>query len=147
MTDCVVVDASVAVKWIIREPDSAIAKALLNIWNDKSLDLIAPGLFAYEITNILYRRVVAGKISYDEMEKLLKKMFAIGIILDFSKHENISIRAAHFAHRFGLPAAYDAHYLAIAEREHCEYWTADMRLFNSVNGKLAWVHNLEEIGT
>lgn len=43
------------------------------------------------------------------------------------------------AHQFNLPATYDPHYLALAEREGCEYWTADARLWNTVKGKLAWV--------
>lgn len=38
----------------------------------------------------------------------------------------------------------NAHYLALAERENCEFWTADTRLFNAINGKLPWVHKLEE---
>ena len=48
------------------------------------------------------------------------------------------------AHRFGLHAAYDAHYLALAEHEKCEYWTADSRLCNAVKAKLPWVHQLSE---
>lgn len=44
-----------------------------------------------------------------------------------------------FASRFAQPAAYDAHYLALAEREGCEYWTADQRLWNTVKAALPWV--------
>ncbi len=43
------------------------------------------------------------------------------------------------AHQYGLPAAYDAHYLALAEREGCEYWTTDERLWNAVKAQLPWV--------
>jgi len=32
MSDVVVVDASLALKWILREPDSDIAKTLLKQW-------------------------------------------------------------------------------------------------------------------
>ncbi len=38
----------------------------------------------------------------------------------------------------------DAYYLALAEHENCEFWTADTRLLNAINGKLPWVHKLEE---
>ena len=38
-----------------------------------------------------------------------------------------------------LLAAYDSHYLALAERKECELWTADMRLWHSTRGKLAWL--------
>jgi predicted nucleic acid-binding protein len=33
----------------------------------------------------------------------------------------------------------DAHYLALAEQQNCEYWTADTRLWNTVRGKLSWI--------
>jgi hypothetical protein len=38
----------------------------------------------------------------------------------------------------------DARYLALAERESCEYWTADERLWNSVRAQLGWVRWLGE---
>ncbi len=41
--------------------------------------------------------------------------------------------------KFRLPATYEAHYLALAEREACDYWTADERLCNGVKGELSWV--------
>ena len=43
------------------------------------------------------------------------------------------------AARFNRPAAYDAHYLALAEMMNCEFWTADRRLFNVVKDELPWV--------
>ena len=43
------------------------------------------------------------------------------------------------ATRFNRPAAYDAHYLALAEMMNCEFWTADRRLFNVVKDELPWV--------
>jgi predicted nucleic acid-binding protein len=56
----------------------------------------------------------------------------------------LSTRALELADRFGLSATYDAHYLALAEREGCEYWTADERLWNSVRAQLGWVRWLGE---
>jgi predicted nucleic acid-binding protein len=43
------------------------------------------------------------------------------------------------ATRFNRPAAYDAHYLALAEMMNCEFRTADRWLFNVVKDELAWV--------
>lgn len=144
MSNAVVVDASLALKWVLSESDSSTAIALLAKWNTEQMEVIAPTLFAYEVTNILYRQVVAGKLTYDETKKLLTKLFAIGIVLDFSHYKNISTQAMEFSYRFGLPAAYDSHYLALAERERCEYWTADTRLWNAIGSKLTWVHRLSD---
>ena len=49
-------------------------------------------------------------------------------------------RAWELARHFNRPAAYDAHYLALAEMADCPFWTADKRLFNVVRNELEWVH-------
>ena len=49
-------------------------------------------------------------------------------------------RAWELARYFGLPAAYDAHYLALAEMADCAFWTADKRLFDAVHEELGWVN-------
>ena len=55
MTDVVVVDASLALKWVLSEVDSNTAIALLQTWNTDKMEIIASALFTYEATNILYR--------------------------------------------------------------------------------------------
>lgn len=139
MSDVVVVDASLALKWVLAEPDADAAIKLLNKWTDEGTDIIAPALFAYEVTNTLYRQAVANKLTYDEATDALIDLFLTGVILKFSLYESISAQAMEFAHRFGLTATYDAHYLALAQHETCEYWTADTRLWNAVKRKLDWV--------
>ena len=139
MSNVVVVDASLALKWVLAEPDSNTAVILLNKWTDKGMSVIAPALFTYEVTNILYRQVVAGKLTYEEAKQGLIDLFSIGVLLKFSLYEDISIQAMEFAHQLKLPATYDAHYLALALDENCECWTADKRLWNIVKGKFSWV--------
>ncbi|HEX6110014.1 MAG TPA: type II toxin-antitoxin system VapC family toxin [Ktedonobacteraceae bacterium] len=139
MSNVVVVDASLALKWVLAEPDSNTAVILLNKWTDKGISVIAPALFTYEVTNILYRQVVAGKLTYEEAKQGLIDLFSIGVLLKFSLYEDISIQAMEFDHQLKLPATYDAHYLALALDENCECWTADKRLWNIVKGKFSWV--------
>jgi len=139
MSNVVVVDASLALKWVLAEPDSNTAVILLNKWTDKGISVIAPALFTYQVTNILYRQVVAGKLTYGEAKQGLIDLFSIGVLLKFSLYEDISIQAMEFAHQLKLPATYDAHYLALALDENCECWTADKRLWNIVKGKFSWV--------
>jgi predicted nucleic acid-binding protein len=51
----IVIDASVAVKWVVREPDSDAADALLD-----DIELIAPVLWLAEAANVLWRRACIG---------------------------------------------------------------------------------------
>jgi predicted nucleic acid-binding protein len=135
----VVVDASLALKWVLDEPDSIAAVQLLNSWTNQATKVIAPALLTYEIANTLHRQVIKGKITYDEAKQGLEDIYATGILLTFLRYEDISVRALKFAQDFQLPATYDAHYLALAQYENCGYWTADTRLWNAVKGKLNWV--------
>ena len=139
MSDVVVVDASLALKWVLAESDSNTAVKLLDQWTNDGTSIIAPALFTYEVANILYRQTIAGKLTYEEARQGLTDLFSIGVFLKFSRYEDISMQAVEFARQLNLPAIYDAHYLALAFHENCECWTADKRLWNIVKGKLSWV--------
>ena len=52
-------------------------------------------------------------------------------------------QALDLAERFAFQAAYDAHYLALAEWLGGEFWTADGRLVQAVQAGLPWVHLVE----
>ena len=55
-------------------------------------------------------------------------------------------RALGWADRLGYSKAYDAHYLALAEQEGIELWTADRRLANGAQQAGAhWVRWIGEV--
>jgi predicted nucleic acid-binding protein len=139
MTETVVADTSIVIKWIIPEPDSPVALALVTKWFSSRIVILAPALLLYEVTNVLHQRVRKGGITFDEAEQALANVLLGALKLDFSQPSALSTRALQLAQQYKLPATYDSHYLALAERENCEYWTADERLWNAVKGKLSWV--------
>ena len=139
MNNTVVVDASLALKWVLDEPGSVAAVKLLNSWTDQGTKVIAPALLTYEVANTLHRQVIKGNITYDEAKQGLTDLYLTGVLLTFLRYEDISASAMEYAHNFHLPATYDAHYLALAQYEDCEYWTADTRLWKAVKGEVAWV--------
>ena len=139
MRNVVVVDASIAIKWVLEEVDSDRADTLLAEWINKGMLILAPDLLAYEITNALYRKVLKGEIILDRAKEALTEISLTEIEFVFSSDFALSTRAIELANRFSLPATYDSHYLALAEREECELWTADLRLWNTIKGKLDWV--------
>jgi predicted nucleic acid-binding protein len=49
----VVVDASIAIKWVIPEVHQAEALSLIATWNADGVDVVVPGWFACEIANVL----------------------------------------------------------------------------------------------
>jgi predicted nucleic acid-binding protein len=136
--DEVVVDASLALKWIEQEPYSAEASALLENWRLRHCRLLAPALFAYEATNAIAKRVRREQLTLEAAKQRLAALLENGPALE--QDPGINLRALEIMERFALPSAYDAHYLALAETRQCECWTADERLWNTVKKELSWVH-------
>jgi len=140
MKNVVIVDTSIALKWVMDEDDSAKATALLSRWLVQETTVLAPILLVYELTNAIYKHIRKGEIDLNDASQALDDALLGFVEFDSLGDSSLSRRAIQLAHRYRLPATYDAHYLALAERENCEYWTADERLWNAVKSKLPWVH-------
>ncbi len=140
----VVVDSSIAISWLLEDPNSDVAQALLDEWIDNEKVILAPALLAYEVTNIIHQNVRRGEVTTERAREILAGFFETEITFDKAQSHNTSQRALELAYRFSLPATYDAYFLALAEREDCELWTEDKRLKNAVKGKLPWVRSLED---
>ncbi|MGH2351040.1 MAG: type II toxin-antitoxin system VapC family toxin [Chloroflexota bacterium] len=142
MNRVVVVDTSLAIKWVLKENYSPESLALLDEWRAQPTRMLAPTLLAFEATNVIYRRVGRGGLTLEDARHRLAELLSRAPEL---VHEPaLHARAQELAHELGQPACYDAHYLALAEREGCEFWTADERLWNAVRARLTWVRWIGE---
>jgi predicted nucleic acid-binding protein len=97
-------------------------------------------LLFYEVTNALHRYHRHGWMKEGTVRSALEAALALPVELhgDASLHE----RALEMATELGLAAAYDAHYLALAERLRAEFWTADGKLVRAVGARFDWVRLL-----
>ena len=139
----VVVDASLVFKWIVSEQYSETATAQLAEWSASGTRILAPSLMAFEITNALHKRVLRAELEDEEAELLLTGLLVSGPELDNDRA--VHVRALEIARVFRRPSSYDSHYVALAEREGCECWTADERFYNAVSGSLPWVRCVGEV--
>lgn len=137
-----VVDASLALKWVLEESYSAEARDLLDNWRRNARELLAPTLFPYEVANVLVKRIRRRELTLDQAKDRLVFLGNSGPAV--LSREEIHRRALELAEQFGFSAAYDAHYLALAENLDCEFWTADERLWNSVRRKVTRVRWIGE---
>lgn len=133
----VVVDASLALKWVVEEPYSTEARTLLQDWGNHRRKLLAPALFLYEVANALAKRIQRRQFTLEQAKERLRFFLQSGPLLQ--QIGAVHPRALELMERFGLPTSYDAHYLALAEFQRCECWTADERLWNTVKKELGWV--------
>lgn len=133
----VCVDAGLVIRLVLSSDDSI--QSLWREWQDKERDVLAPTLLFYEVTNVLYRYHKHGIFSSEFVSSALQIALTVPITL-FGDRE-LHVRARDLAEDYNLPAAYDAHYLAVAERMDCELWTTDERLVNTLAPfQLDWVN-------
>ena len=138
MPKIICVDANFIVRLLSDPPNAVSYSNLWRQWKSSGERIIAPTIFCYEVTNVFHRMSLAGQISPEVAEQLLEDAFNLEIILygDRILHK----RAMALAKSLNLPAAYDAHYLALSERFNAEFYTSDKRLFNSVKDTITWIY-------
>lgn len=120
-----VVDASVAVKWLVAEEDSDVARALA-AGDD---ELHAPRLMASEIANALWRKARLGEIERADAGAMLASVSDMPV--HWGADETVSADAARLALALDRPV-YDCVYLALAHRIGAAVVTADSRFANAL---------------
>jgi predicted nucleic acid-binding protein len=133
----VCVDANIIIKLVVEEAYSHQARTLWRTWQNEDYRISAPPLLQYEITSVLRKYVSRGLRTLQESRQALQLALAFNI--QYLELADIHLRAFELADRLERPAAYDTHNLALAEHLGCEFWTADERLVNAVQGVLPWV--------
>lgn len=121
--DRFVIDASVAIKWVVGEPNSDRAVLL------RRKQLFAPDLLIAECANILWKKVRRSELSGAEAILAARLLQRADIQLEPMR------RLLEPATRLSLALdhpAYDCTYLALAETLSCAMVTADERLYRKV---------------
>ena len=129
MNGFVVVDASLAFKWLVSEENSDLAHSISRSWANNGIQAAAPYLMPVEVANALHRRVVRGELTVEDAVRLLEYLLASGI--ELRDEPNLHARALQLSSQLHQGAIYDAHYLALADILGCEYWTADERFYRA----------------
>jgi predicted nucleic acid-binding protein len=114
----IVVDASVALKWIFDESESATAIAL------RDEDLLAPSLWLAEAANAVWRRARLGDITAEGAVAYFSELANAPVVL-VAMEPHLQ-RALSLAVEIGHPI-YDCVYLALALHHETHVVTADRR--------------------
>ncbi len=124
-----VIDASVAVQWLVDEEFSSQALQLL--FGESSL--IAPDLIFAEVANALWKMQRRREIEVEQMEKAINTLRFCPLLITTSMQE-LSASAIRIAAELDH-AVYDCYYLALAIRSKCTVVTADKRFHNKVRSR------------
>jgi len=135
-----VVDASVAVKWVVPEIHADAAARLLA----QDYALLVPDLFFAEIANVFWNRVHRGQ---DQTERARMALEAL-VAQPLQVHSSTALIASAFEMALETKrAVYDCIYLALAVEHQCQMVTADEKFFNALQlsplaASLCWVEAL-----
>jgi predicted nucleic acid-binding protein len=133
----VVIDASVALKWRLRDEEAVSqADAILDDFLAGRLELLTPTLFDYEIANALRVAVTRQRLGEGDAATAIADFAQYSIVrYDFLDLAALAFQLAGQHQR----SAYDSAYLALAQTQAVWFYTGDKRLFNAVGQTLPWV--------
>jgi predicted nucleic acid-binding protein len=123
----IVVDANVAIKWVVEQPHFERAREIIA----QGTDLIVPAMFVAEVTNALWGYVRARQITLEQAQAGLRSIFEQISLIEQDADlagEALSIGSA-LNH-----APYDCFYLVLAMRRTAPLVTVDRRFINKLAG-------------
>ena len=122
-----VIDASVAIKWVVEEEGTLQALTLR-----RKAKLLAPELLVAECANILWKKARRNELSREEalLAARLLQTAAIELVPTRSLLAAATRIAIELDHR-----AYDCLYLALAIENDCRFVTADERFLRKLGGR------------
>jgi predicted nucleic acid-binding protein len=122
-----VVDASVAVKWFLDEPEDREARALV----EGAEALIAPELIVAEVLNAIWKRLLAGDADIRQGPRVAAALPKV--LAQIGSLAPLASRALEIAAPLRHPA-YACFHLALAAERGAKLVTADRRLIGRSAG-------------
>jgi len=130
-----VIDASVILRGFFPDEEGqAEAQSLIQRYAFGTLELIAPTLLPYEVTNAIVQAVRRDRIQPQVAAEILESFRDLAIPVFEPALDQMLDYACCYDR-----SAYDAAYLALAAERDVPLITGDRRLYNAVQAHLDWV--------
>ncbi|HSQ25754.1 MAG TPA: type II toxin-antitoxin system VapC family toxin [Anaerolineales bacterium] len=134
----VVMDASLVIKAILPNPEFEICQMVVSELS--SAHWAVPSLWTYEISNTITKAVHFKQLTQQEGLETLQHALTLPVQL-IPPDLDQSILAYRWSLKLQRASIYDSFYLAIAEALDADFWTADKKLFQSLQRfQLPWLH-------
>jgi predicted nucleic acid-binding protein len=140
----IVIDANIAVRAILPiEGKSSILERLTS-WHRSHSKIFAPELLIEETVSVIRRGIFDRWITEEEGQVAVEDLYRLGVGI-VPSDAAMSQAALAWAGKLGQSKAYDGFYLAVAERQGAELWTADEKLVNRAKQlNLPWIRWIDE---
>ena len=120
----IVLDASVIIKWFLKEENSESALQFKEDFISGKIDIAIPDLALYEICNVLRFK---PNINEEAAKNILPGLFNLGLEI-ITPSSRLLTESFHLSFATGL-SIYDCVYLALANELEAKLITADKRIF------------------
>jgi predicted nucleic acid-binding protein len=137
-----VLDSNVALKWVLKEPDSPKAIKVRDELRNGMYELLSPDVFPVEVAHALAKAERRGILQPPEAERRLADVLATSPT--FHPYLPLLSRALSIASQARI-GVYDCLYVALAEREGCEFLTADDRLVRTLQPTFPFITPLASL--
>ncbi|HEV2118689.1 MAG TPA: type II toxin-antitoxin system VapC family toxin [Candidatus Bathyarchaeia archaeon] len=125
-----IVDASTATEWFVEETDSEKADLLKKAHETGRLQIAAPDLLVYEVSNAL---VYHPRLTTEDLAQSIVRLLELDLDLIPPRAE-FAVETAKIARKYAV-SAYDASYIALADIVGTNCVTADEKLYRKLHGK------------
>lgn len=123
----VVIDASVAVKWVIPgEPWEAEARTLEEKIASRETEAYAPQLLLYEVASVILKSISTGALKLDDGIQALKALGHLGLNIQTTSWNDLT-EILRIAYTTEL-TIYDSTYLYLSKKMNAQLITADKQL-------------------
>lgn len=139
MTKCI--DTSIWIPYLVPEPLQPQARNLIVPLLTSNLRLVAPAFAWTEVGSVLRKKVRLGAITMAQAMGFYDDFCQMPI--DYIDSDAMRVRTWAIVEQFALATLDDAAFLAVAELESAEFWTADRSLLNTLVPRPAYVQSLE----
>ena len=129
-----IVDANIILQAFFPDEVQPKAQALIRDHVSGKVQLAAPTLLTYEVTNAVLQAVRRERVTDEDAKAILIAVEGLGIGTEPVAWQQMLPLARRFDR-----SAYDAAYLALAEARGEPLITGDLRLYNAVHDHLDWV--------
>jgi len=133
------IDSSVAFKWVVPEVHTDKALRLRDDFRNAILDLLAADVFPVEVAHGLTRAERQARIAVPQAGLLLTDV--LNTLPTLHPSLPLPLRACEISSQMRV-GIYDCLYVALAERESCEFITADDKLVRNLQAYFSFIRPL-----
>jgi predicted nucleic acid-binding protein len=122
----VVIDASFLLKLFLPEERSELVEKQWEIWIQKSVEVVAPTLIAFEASSVIRNKVYREILSEADGKDIIDRLKSLDLVL--IHNEELLEIAWDIGSTLKAAVLYDCFYLALSKLLTTPLWTADAKL-------------------